>query len=299
MSSSIISGQNSITEEDTKQDSVSLHHQGGETVVIDSSKGLLSLDLANLWFFRELLYFLALRDIKLRYKQTFLGVAWVLLQPIATTLIFTLIFRRLGQSDVNGVPYLLFAFSGFIIWTFVNTAIMSASNSLINNTSLITKTYFPRLLVPIAALSAHLPDLILGIIGFSVALFAFDYSLSWKILLFPLFLLQTLVLTFGAGVLLAALNVKFRDVKQLLPFALQLWLFISPIFYSVKILPSGLEWLWRINPLTGILDGLRSVIFGHPFDFASIFISVVMTTIVTLAGIYIFKKMEDDFADII
>jgi lipopolysaccharide transport system permease protein len=270
-----------------------------DLTVIEPAGSFLTLDARSLWAYRELFYFLALRDIKVRYKQTVLGVAWVLLQPIATTLIFSVLFVRFGQTKAFGVAYPLFAFSGFVLWTFVNGAVTNASNSLINHTGLITKVYFPRLIVPMAAVAANLLDLAIGLLTLTAALVFYRVAPTWKLLLAPLFVLQIFVLSLGAGILLAALNVRFRDVKQLLPFILQLWLFVSPVFYSLELLPENLAWIWKLNPLAGLLENFRAALFGQEFDFAGIAFSVVMTMVVFAFALYVFRIMEDDFADVI
>jgi lipopolysaccharide transport system permease protein len=253
----------------------------------------------EIWHYRELLYFLALRDLKVRYKQSLLGAAWVLLQPIATTVIFAVLFSRIVTTESFGVPYALFAFSGFVIWSFVNTAISSSGNSLINHTALITKTYFPRQIIPFAAVIAHLLDLAIGLLGLIVAMIIFGVWPTGKILLAPLFVILILVQVFAVGILLSALNVKFRDIKQLLPFALQFWMFLTPVFYSLKLLPEKYVWLWKLNPLTGALEGFRAAIFGSGFDWAAIAISVVITIVLVVTALLVFHRMEDDFADVI
>ena len=270
-----------------------------ELVFIEPARSFLALDWRSLWTYRELFYFLALRDIKIRYKQTLLGAAWVLLQPVATTLIFSILFIRFGQTEAFGVPYPLFAFSGFVLWTFANAAVTNASNSLINNTPLITKVYFPRLIAPLAAVAANLLDLAIGFLSLAAAMFFYQIAPTWKILLAPLFVVQLLILISGIGILLSALNVRFRDVKQLLPFALQLWLFVSPVFYSLRLLPEKLAWIWKLNPITGILENFRAAIFAQEFDMTGIFVSILMTTIVFIFSLYVFRSMEDDFADVI
>lgn len=275
------------------------HDAHDELTFIEPSESFLALDWASFWHYRELFYFLALRDIKIRYKQTFLGVAWVLLQPVATTLIFSILFIRFGQTEAFGVAYPLFAFSGFVLWTFVNAAVTNASNCLINNTALITKVYFPRLIVPLAAVAANLLDLAIGIISLTLAMIFYRAVPTWKILFAPLFVALLLILVSGFGILLAALNVRFRDVKQLLPFALQLWLFISPVFYSLRILPENLAWIWKLNPLTGILENFRAALFGQEFDVFGLVIAVVLTAIIFIFSLYVFRSMEDDFADVI
>lgn len=270
-----------------------------DLIVIEPSRSWLGIDARNLWHYRELFYFLALRDVKVRYKQTLLGVAWVLLQPIATTLIFSVLFIRFGQTEASGVAYPLFAFSGFVLWTFVNGAVTGASNSLVNHTGLITKVYFPRLIVPIAAASASLIDLAIGLLTLTAAVIFYQVAPTWKLLLVPLFVLQIFLLSLGVGTLLAALNVRFRDVKQLLPFALQLWLFASPVFYSINLLPDNLAWIWKLNPVAGLLENFRAALFGREFDFGGIAVSVVMTIAVFAFALYVFQRMEENFADVI
>lgn len=269
------------------------------TTEIRPETSWLYLDWREFWNYRELLYFLALRDLKVRYKQSFLGVAWVLLQPVATTLIFAVLFSRFGQMETSGVPYTLYAFSGFVVWTFVSSSVTSASNSLINHTALVTKAYFPRLIVPVAAVGAHLLDLLIGFVSLAAAMVLFGIAPNWQILFAPLFIILILLQVFAFGIALSALNVQFRDVKQLLPFALQLWLFLTPVFYSLKILPESLAWIWNLNPLTGALDGLRAAIFGGGFNAVSIGFSVVITILCLLAAVSIFRRMENDFADVI
>jgi lipopolysaccharide transport system permease protein len=272
---------------------------GAETIIIKASNKWRTLDLKSLWAYRELFYFLALRDVKVRYKQTFLGVAWVLLQPLATTAVFTVLFSRFGQTENLGVAYPLFAFSGFVLWSFVNSAVTTASNSLINHTGLITKVYFPRLAVPMAAVAANLLDLAIGLLSLTAAMLVFGASLTWKIIFAPFFLLLIIILSIAAGVLFSALNVQFRDVKQLLPFFFQLWFFVTPVFYSTRLLPENFAWIWQLNPMTGALEGFRAAIFGQEFNFAAILFSVAITLGVFVLSLYVFRRMEDNFADII
>ena len=269
------------------------------TIVIKPSGSALDFEWREYWKYRELFYFLALRDIKVRYKQTALGVAWVLLQPIATTLIFAVLFTRFAPTNAFPVPFPLFAFSGFVLWTFINAGVSYSANSLINHSGLITKIYFPRMIVPAAAVAACFLDLLIGLVSLTVAMIFYGIVPTWKIVFAPFFLLLILMLTIGVGILLSALNVKYRDIKQLLPFAIQLWLFVSPVFYSLKLLPENLVWLWKINPLTGILENFRASLFGLEFDTIGIAFSVIVTTAVFLAALYVFRRMEDDFADVI
>ena len=275
-----------------------LEHQK-TAIYIKPSDSWASLDLTDLWAHRELLYFLTWRDVKVRYKQTAIGVLWVLLQPVLTTAIFTILFSGFGRFDTGEIPYPLFALSGLLIWFFVNTSVTNASNSLISNKNLVTKIYFPRLIVPLAAALAGLIDLALGFILLIGLMVYYGVGLTWQISLTPIFILLAILITLSFGTLFSALNVRFRDVKFALPFALQIWLFISPIFYPSSILSEKSRILLAFNPLTGILEGFRSALFGKSFDWNTIGISLVATLILIVLSVYVFKKMEDDFADLI
>jgi lipopolysaccharide transport system permease protein len=294
---SLVSAQN--TAETVSSFNAALTSQKSSTVIIEPARFLSSLNIRHFWEYRELFYFLALRDIKIRYKQTLIGVAWVLLQPIITTVIFTTIFFRLGQTQNSEIPYPLFAFSGFTLWTFVNSAISNSSFSLINHSNLITKVFFPRLIIPMSAVGATLLDLLLGFCGLLVAMVFYGMSFHWQILLVFVLMIPVLALSLGLGIFFAALNVKYRDVKYILPFGLQIFLFISPVFYSLDILPEDALWMWKLNPLAGILENFRAALFGQHFDFLSLSVSCVISFSVFFLAIYVFHQMEDHFADVI
>jgi lipopolysaccharide transport system permease protein len=270
-----------------------------EITTIKPSGSIASLGLGEIWKYRELLYFLTLRDIKVRYKQTAIGVAWVVLQPVLTTAIFTIIFSTFARFDTGDVPYPLFALSGLIIWLFVNTSISLASTSFVNNTSLVTKVYFPRLIVPIAAALATLFDLLFGAAIVVILMVYFGVAPSVQIIAAPLFILLALLLAVAFGTLFSALNVRFRDVKFALPFMLQVWMIASPIFYPADLLSEKRRLVFALNPLTGILDGFRSALFGSPFDWTLIGISCLSLVFLTVVSLLVFKKIEDKFADII
>ena len=258
-----------------------------------------SLDLAEIWKYRELLYFLTLRDIKIRYKQTLIGITWVVLQPVLTTVIFTVIFSTFARFDTKSVPYPLFALSGLSLWLFVHTSISLASTSFVNNTSLITKVYFPRLIVPVAAALATLFDLLFSIAILIILMFYFGVTPTTQLAAAPLFVFLTLVLAVAFGTLFSALNVRFRDVKFALPFMLQVWMIASPIFYPASLLTEKWRLVFALNPLTGILEGFRSALFGLPFDWQLIGVSTVSLVVLTALSLLVFKKMEDTFADLI
>jgi lipopolysaccharide transport system permease protein len=270
-----------------------------EVTYIKPGGSVASLDLGEIWKYRELLYFLTLRDIKIRYKQTLIGVAWVVLQPVLTTAIFTVIFSTFARFDTKNVPYPLFALSGLGLWLFVQTSISLASNSFVNNTSLITKVYFPRLIVPLASAFATLFDLLFSLAILVILMVYFGVLPTTQIFAAPVFVFLTLVLAVAFGTLFSALNVRFRDVKFALPFMLQVWMIASPIFYPASLLSEKWRLVFAVNPLTGILEGFRSALFGLPFDWPLVGVSCASLFVLTALSLFIFKKMEDKFADLI
>ena len=270
-----------------------------EITKIKPSGRWITLDLKDLWAYRELLYFLTWRDVKIRYKQTAIGIAWAVLQPVLTTAIFTVIFSKFARFDTKDVPYPLFALSGLMLWLFVHTSISMASNSFVNNTNLVTKVYFPRLIVPVAATLASLFDLLFGVVILIGLMIYYGTGLSINLLFTPLFLLLGVLQAVAFGTLFSALNVRFRDVKFALPFLLQVWMIASPIFYPASLLSEKWKLVFALNPLTGILEGFRSSLFATPFDLDVISVSTVSLIILAMFSMFVFKKMEDDFADMI
>lgn len=253
----------------------------------------------ELWSYRELLYFLTQRDVKVRYKQTAIGVLWAVLQPVLTTAIFTVIFSQFARFESLQVAYPLFALSGLLVWLFVNNSVTLASNSLVNNTNLVTKIYFPRLIVPAAAAFSNLIDLALGFAVLAGLMIYYGAVPAAQILFAPLFVLLAIVLTLSGGVLFAALNVRFRDVKFALPFFLQIWMFASPVFYPAESLPERWQTVFLLNPLTGILQGFRASLFGGAFDWRAIGAAAFLTGALAVLAFFVFKRMENDFADLI
>lgn len=270
-----------------------------EITKIKPSEAWLRLDLKDLWIYRELLYFLTWRDVKIRYKQTAIGIFWAILQPVLTTAIFTILFSNFARFQTDAVQYPLFALSGLMIWLFVNNSIMMASNSFISNTNLVTKIYFPRLIVPLAATFANLVDLLFSLALLVILMIYYGVNLTWQIALAPVFLFLAILQTVAFGTLFSALNVRFRDVKFALPFALQIWMLASPVFYPSNILSDKWRLIFAINPLTGILEGFRAALFGTQFDWTVIAISSASILVLLLFSLFVFKQMEDDFADLI
>lgn len=270
-----------------------------ELTEIRPSGRWVSIDLRELWNYRELLYFLTWRDVKIRYKQTAIGILWAVLQPILTTAIFTVIFSNFARFDTKNVPYPIFALSGLMIWLFVHSSVTLASGSFVSNTNLVTKVYFPRLLVPLAAVLAGTFDLIFSLILLLLMMIYYGIIPTSAILLAPLFFIISIVVAASFGTLFAALNVRFRDVKFALPFLLQVWMIASPIFYPANLVTEKWRLVFAANPLTGIIEGMRSALFGTAFDWEVIAVSLVSTGVFMLLALFVFKQMEDDFADLI
>jgi lipopolysaccharide transport system permease protein len=268
-------------------------------VVVRSEESGVQLNLGDLWAYRELLYFLTWRDVKVRYKQTLMGVAWVVVQPLLTMLIFTLVFNRFARLDTAPVPYPLFAYAGLLVWTFFSGAISSGTNSLISNTSLVTKVYFPRVFIPAAAVGAGLVDLGIGSILLAALAAYYGVNVTWSLILLPVFVLLAAALALGTGMLAAALTVKYRDLRHALPFLLQFWMFASPVIYPVDIFPPRWRWLLAFNPLTGVLEGFRASLTGLALDRTFVASSSVAAIALLAFAFYIFRRLEDTFADVI
>ena len=270
-------------------------------VVIQPSKSWVALNLRDLWSYRELLYFLTWRDVKVRYKQTVLGVLWAVLQPLLTMLISTLIFGRLGGfgAHTGGIPYPIFAYAGLLPWTFFSNAITTSGNSLVGSANLITKVYFPRMIIPGAAVAAGLVDFFIAFVLLIGLMLYYQVTLTWNLLLFPALVFLTALLATGVGMWLSALNVKYRDIRFALPFIVQLWMFLSPVFYPSSILPAKWRWAFQLNPLAGLIDGYRSSLFGLPIDWTALGVSTLITIILLVYSAYSFRRMEKTFADVV
>ncbi|HEX9274074.1 MAG TPA: ABC transporter permease [Candidatus Binatia bacterium] len=268
-------------------------------IVIEPSKAWVALDLRQLWAYRELLYFLAWRDIKIRYKQTALGAAWAILQPVFMTLIFTIFFGKLAGVGTGGLPYPLFALAGLVPWTFFANSVSLSSNSLVGNAHLITKVYFPRLMMPAAAVMAGLVDFALAFVVLAALMFYYQVGLTWQVLLVVPLIALTTMLSLGAGLWLSALNVKYRDVRFALPFVIQVWLFVSSVIVPSSVVPERWRWLLVLNPASAIIEGYRAALFGLALNWMALGEAAVLTAAVLVYAIYSFKRMEKSFADIV
>jgi lipopolysaccharide transport system permease protein len=267
-------------------------------VSIRPSGAWVSLNLRDLWLYRDLLYFLTWRDVKVRYKQTALGATWALVQPLLTMIIFSLIFGRLGGMKSDGVPYPLFAYAGLLPWTFFANAVNTSGNSLIGNSNLITKVYFPRMLIPSATVLAGLVDFAISFVLLVPLMFYYHVPLTWHILLLPVLVALTALLALSVGMWMSGLNVKYRDVRYMLPFLIQIWFFVSPIIYPANIFGRW-SWLLALNPMSGIIEGYRATLFGRPFDWLALALSTCLTLGALIYSAYAFRRMERRFADVI
>ena len=267
------------------------------TIDIRPSGPFFSFDMGELWAHRELLYFLTLREIKVRYKQTAIGVLWVVLQPVLTAALLSLIFATFARFESVAVPYTLFALSGIVVWQFVQSSITATSNSFISNANLVTKVYFPRLIVPLAATLAAGFDLLVSLPILAAAMVYFGVIPAGGVVLAPLFLVLALAAAGAIGVLFSSLNVRFRDVKFAIPFFLQVWMFASPIIYPAAVIPERWRYIFAINPLVGVAEGWRASLFGSPIDWRLIGISSASIAVILLVSLLVFRRMEDDFAD--
>lgn len=271
-----------------------------QVVLIKPSKAWVSLNLRSLWEYRELLYFLTWRDIKVRYKQTVLGAAWAILQPFLTMLIFSVFFGRLVKVPSDGIPYPLFAFTALVPWTFFANGLNQSSNSLISSANLLKKVYFPRLAIPIATVLAGVVDFVLA---FVVLLFLMAYyrvTPTLNIIWTPLFLALAFVTSLGVGLWMSALNVKYRDVRYVVPFLVQIWLFTTPVAYPSSLLHEPWRTIYGLNPMVGVVEGFRWALLGaNTAPGAMVFASAVAAVLILVSGAFYFRHMEKIFADVV
>ena len=289
----------SIGETPTQEDRSSLPVPTNPLVVIEQSNPWVAIDLRELWFYRELLYFLVWRDLKVRYKQTLLGIAWVVFQPLLMTVIFTIFLGILARVPSDNVPYPLFVYAGTMLWTFFSGAVSTTGNSLVGNAHLITKAYFPRVMIPIASIAARLVDLVVAFVILIGMMLYFHVSPTPRILVSPLLILLLALLALGFGMWTSAVNVKYRDVGIALPVLIQLWMFVSPVVYPLSLVPPRWRMVYSLNPLVGIIDAFRAVLFGSALNWSSLLVSIGFTVVLLAYATYAFQSREKTFADII
>jgi lipopolysaccharide transport system permease protein len=269
-------------------------------VTIQPSGPRAALDLRELWSYRELLFFLAWRDLKIRYKQTVLGIAWVVLQPLFLMLIFTVFLGKLARvPSESDVAYSLFVYVGLLPWTFFSSAVTSSGSSLVTSSYLITKVYFPRIIIPAAVTLARLVDFAIAFVMLVPLAIYYRVNITLNLAMLPVMILLTVLLALGVGTLVSALNVRYRDVSVILPVVVQFWMFVSPVFYPATLVPAKWHTLYALNPLFGIIDGFRATILGRPFDWTAISVCAGITIVLFVYSLYMFRRAEKIFADVI
>lgn len=267
---------------------------------IRPSRGWRLLDLAELWRYRELLFFLAWRDVKVRYKQTALGAGWAILQPALAMIIFSLFLGRLAQMPSDGIPYPLFAYTGLLPWTYFANAVTAAGSGLVTNANLVSKIYFPRLLIPVSAILAGLVDLAVGSVLLVVLLVFFGITPGPALVFIPLFVLLAILSAMAIGVWFSALDVQYRDIRHAMPFLVQIWLFATPVVYPVSLIPEAFRPLYGLNPMAGVIEGFRwALIGGTQPEVGLLLVSIVTTIFLLFGGILYFRRIEGTFADVI
>jgi len=270
-----------------------------ESTIITTDGGRKWLDFRELYHYRELLFVLTARDVKVRYKQTALGIAWALLQPLASMLLFTLIFGRLANLPSDGFPYPIFVFAGLLPWAFFANSIAASAESIVGASTLITRVYFPRIIIPLSSVLTAFVDFVIAFF-ILLALMLF-YGVGWSVQLFlaPILIMGLGFTALGVGTMLAALNVSYRDFRYVVPFGIQFWMFASPVVYPSSMIPEMWRWVYHINPVAGIIDGFRSVFLGSPFDWVALGVSLLASVVIFLLGIMMFDRAERRFADVI
>lgn len=263
-------------------------------------KGWAALELGKLWDYRELLYFLVWRDVKVRYKQTFLGFVWAVLQPFMTMVVFSVIFGYLAKVPSDGIPYAVFTYAALLPWTLFAHAVTESGNSLILNQQLITKVYFPRLVIPLASVLSGLVDFAIGFIVLLILMLFYGIVPTWAILTLPFFILLEIATGLAVGLWLATLNVQYRDVRYTIPFLVQFWLFITPVAYSSSLIPARWRVLYGINPMVGVIEGFRWALLGKEGGIGPMtLVSVLMIIVLLVGGLFYFRRMEETFSDVI
>jgi lipopolysaccharide transport system permease protein len=273
---------------------------GTPEIVIEASKGWVSLKLGELWQYRELLFFLAWRDVKVRYKQAVLGIAWAIIQPLMTVVIFSVVFGQLANLPSEGIPYPVFSYAALLPWQLFSGALTRSGSSLVGNATLLTKVYFPRLIIPLSASMSGLIDFSISFVVLLGLMLYYGILPTWAILWLPLLVILVLVTALSVGLWLSAFNVQYRDVQHIIPFIIQAWMYVSPVVYSIELIPAG-SWriIYGLNPLTGVIQSFRWALLGaNPPDELMV-VSIGVVTILLVTGLYYFRRMEKIFADVV
>jgi len=284
-----------LNQEDSREDFFSHEH----LTVIEPAKGWRAMNFKELWAYRELLLVLVERDIKVRYKQTVLGVVWAVLQPVVTMVIFTVIFGGLAKIPSDGYPYAVFVFAALLPWTFFANAVSGSSMSLVNSANMVSKVYFPRIIIPLSSIGSGLIDMMISMFVLFAMMIWFGVGWSLNLLLIPVLLLSVIFTALGVGTLLSALTVAYRDFRFVIPFMVQIWMYATPVVYPASLVPEKWQWVMFLNPMAGVIEAFRSAFLGRPFDLAAIGISLAIAVAIFIWGVAYFEKVERRFADII
>ena len=274
--------------------------QDPKVTLIRAEKGFTPINFTELLRYRELLYFLAKRDIKVRYKQTILGGLWAIIQPAFSMIIFSLFFGRMAHMPSDNVPYPIFVYSGLLAWIYFANALSASGESMVGSANLISKVYFPRLIVPTAAALAGLLDFFIASLLLAAMMLWYGIHPGAAVLLFPVLVGLTFFCAIGAGLWLAALNVEYRDIRYVIPFLIQLWMFASPVIYPSSIVPARYQWVMAVNPMAGVIKAFRACLLGaQSVDWLSLGVSTVVIALLLVSGLYYFRRMEKSFADVV
>lgn len=272
-----------------------------DLVTIKPVKGWVPLNLKDLWHYHELIYFLTWRDLKVRYKQSVLGVLWAILKPFMNMVVFTIFFGELAKIPSDGIPYPIFSYTGLLPWGFFAAALEVSARSMLQSGSMVSKIYFPRIIVPLSSVFANLVDFFIAFVILIGMMIFYQITPTINVLWLPLFILLAMITAIGVGLWFSALLVMYRDVNYLLPFITEIWKFISPVVYSATLIPEKWQWLYSINPMAGVVSGFRWALLGKPetISFVSLAISAGISLVIFISGLYFFRRMERIFADMI
>jgi len=268
--------------------------------VIEPSKGWLRIDFRELWAYRELLFFLSWRDISVRYKQTVMGAAWAIIQPLLSMVIFSLLFGKLAKIPSDDVPYPIFSYAALLPWQYFSSAMSDSAKSMVGQGKILTKVYFPRLIIPLSALLPPIVDFAIAFVILIGMMIFYGQAVTWRLLWLPLFLLLALATALGVGLWLSAMNVRYRDIGYVIPFLAQFWMYASPVVYPTSLLPERWQLLYGLNPMTGVIEGFRWALLGTNTSPGPItLVSAGVVLLLILSGLFYFRRMEDTFADIV
>jgi lipopolysaccharide transport system permease protein len=272
-----------------------------DVVTIRPSKGWVGLHLRDIWLYRELVYFLTWRDLKVRYKQSVLGVLWAILKPFLSMVVFSVLFGKLAKLPSDGIPYPLFYFVGNLPWDLFSTSLSVASKSMVTSSNMVSKIYFPRLIIPLSSVMASVVDFLISFVILIGLMIFYKYAPTIGVLWLPVLILLALVTALGVGFWTSALMVRYRDFNYILPFVTQLWLFITPVLYSAKVIPQKWLWLYSLNPMTGVIESFRHCLLGTDFSISPLLmvISILISILMFISGLFYFRRMEREFADMI